>query len=186
MREHWNHGELGSFEYEAVAWKKMIDVPAFMAFRYVRESPSDDLYELTLEAVPDELPSAEQIDVALRLLANQEKLVEAMKKSLWDGFLGRGPESEMWWYGNLDEVNQVLTAELGTPVQLREQDGLLDIMIPTVIKVRKWVLGYNKPVAEVYFFAAFAHEHGVGILTDGEVVLGIGYSGEAEPFNPES
>jgi hypothetical protein len=34
------------------------------------------------------------------------------------------------------------------------------------------------------FRAAFEQEHGVGVLTDGQTVLGFGYSGEATPFEP--
>jgi len=186
MREHWRHGELGAFEYEWDGWKKAVDLPEFRAFRFNREFHDEPLFELKLEAEPDELPSTGVIAVALKLVANQQKLVESMKESLWGDFHGREPNSGMWWHGNLDAVNEVLTAEFGKSMQLQEQVEVLAIMVPTVVNVRKWVLGHDKPVAEIYFFAAFEQEHGVGILTDGDVVLGIGYSGEARPFNPES
>lgn len=161
-------------------------MPAFLAFRFAREFNNDPLCELALGAAPEEFPSTEQIAVAVRLLTNQHALVDSMKESLWNDFQGRGPESGMWWRGNVDAVNQVLMAELGTPSQLEGQDDLLDVMVPTTIQVRKRVLGYDKAVAQVYFYAAFEEEHGIGILTDGDVVLGIGYAADVTPFHPES
>ena len=185
-REPWNHEELGVFEYEEDGWKRRVDIPAFMAFRFAREFDHDPHCELAFEADPDELPTPAAIAVARRLLANQDKLVDNIKELLWDDFHGRGPSSEIWWHGNLDGVNQLLTAEFERPIQLQQQDDLLDIMVPRVIDVRKWVWGYDRPIAEIHFFAAFEMEHGIGILTDGDVLLGIGCSGDARLFDAES
>jgi hypothetical protein len=42
--------------------------------------------------------------------------------------------------------------------------------------------GYEKPVVELSFHAAFEEEHGVGVLTDGNTILGTGYSVDVRPF----
>jgi hypothetical protein len=41
--------------------------------------------------------------------------------------------------------------------------------------------GRKRPLAELSFHAAFEEEHGVGILTDGRQVVGIGYLADVEP-----
>jgi hypothetical protein len=63
-------------------------------------------------------------------------------------------------------------------------DDLLAVMQVSAITVHKGVNGDDKPIVELSFRAAFEQEHGVGVLTDGQTVLGFGYSGEATPFEP--
>jgi hypothetical protein len=48
--------------------------------------------------------------------------------------------------------------------------------------VRPKVEGCDGPVAELTFAAVFEEEHGLGVLTDGEGVLGIGYVADVQPF----
>jgi hypothetical protein len=50
------------------------------------------------------------------------------------------------------------------------------------INVRKKVFGYPKPVVELSFTAAFDDEHGMGALTDGTKILGLGYICDVTPF----
>ena len=50
------------------------------------------------------------------------------------------------------------------------------------ITVRQDVPGCEGPVVELSFHAAFEVEHGVGVLTDGETILGLGYSADVTPF----
>ena len=45
--------------------------------------------------------------------------------------------------------------------------------------------GYDKPIVELSFGAAFEEEHGVGILTDGAKIIGIGYSYDVTPFESD-
>lgn len=48
--------------------------------------------------------------------------------------------------------------------------------------LRKSVDGYDEPIVELSFSAPFEDEHGVGVMTDGQSVLGIGYSCDVTPF----
>jgi hypothetical protein len=50
------------------------------------------------------------------------------------------------------------------------------------ICVRPRVEGYDKPIVELRFAAAFEEEHGVGVLTDGGKILGTGYSVDVTPY----
>jgi len=53
------------------------------------------------------------------------------------------------------------------------------LMNITVTKPRR---GQGKPLVELSFAAAFEEEHGVGILTDGKTIVGIGYTSNVTPF----
>ena len=41
----------------------------------------------------------------------------------------------------------------------------------------------ERPNASINFAAAFDEEHGVGVLSDGTRVLGIGYISDATPYS---
>ena len=56
------------------------------------------------------------------------------------------------------------------------------LMQLTNISIAKPRRGQDKPLAELSFAAAFEEEHGVGILTDGKAIIGIGYSSDVTPF----
>ena len=114
----------------------------------------------------------------------------------------------MWWRGKLATVKKQLSswafAGQKAPPVARASDlfallRLKSIMVrdadkqpPTttainpftkqVIKL-KGTARLRRPVAAHFeFHAAFDEDHGVAILTDGQKVLGTGYSGEVEPF----
>jgi hypothetical protein len=56
------------------------------------------------------------------------------------------------------------------------------LMLLTNITIPKRRRGQDHPLAELSFAAAFEEEHGVGILTDGKAIVGIGYSSDVKPF----
>ena len=181
MGSTWDHPELGRFKYDGMDWTPKVDVPAFKAFGLGNARRSKGTYELSFEADDeDDVPSPAAAALASKALANQAGLAAKVKAALWDDFNGRGPTSGMWWHGNLDEVAEV--ADLDDPPA--KADDLLKLMRLSCIQVRKGVDGYNKPVVELSFDAAFEDEHGVGVLTDGETVLGTGYSADVSPFKP--
>src|SRR5688500_847987 len=120
----WNHPKLGEFEYDGIAWVKKVEAPGFDPFTYDRES-SD--VELAFEADDeDDSPTAEAVALALKVLANHAKLVPKITKALWDDFNGRGPDSGMWWHGDLDQVADAIEIEeLPRPTKA---DDLLALM----------------------------------------------------------
>ena len=61
-------------------------------------------------------------------------------------------------------------------------DALRHWMRLSRVWVRKKVERWNGPLVELSFHAAFEPEHGVGILTDGEAILGTGYDYDVTPF----
>jgi len=188
MPATWNHPKLGRFKYDGDRWTANVDAPALDAFKYGADEDGDDdppptgKHELGFDADDeDDLPSDEAVAVALAVLANQARLVPMITKALWEDFNGRGPDSGMWWHGDMEQVAEMMDFEenLSPP---KGPDDLLRLMgLPNII-VHKEVDGYERPVAEISFAAVFEEEHGVGVLTDGKSVLGTGYSSDVTPF----
>jgi hypothetical protein len=126
-----------------------------------------------------EEPTAAAVALAARVLDPHADLVLKLTEALWRDMKGRREyDSGMWWHGDLDQVIAGLE-KLPAP---DGPDGLLPLLRPIEIAVKERIERYPKPVAEINFWAAFEEEHGVGVLTDGRVVLGTGYSTDAEPF----
>lgn len=86
----------------------------------------------------------------------------------------------MWWHNHLDEVVGVVE-DVGLPAPAKADD-LAALLLLQEIRIRRDVLDNEQPIAELSFAAAFEEEHGVGILTDGKNILGIGYSADVTPF----
>jgi len=183
MGSTWDHAALGHFKYDGTCWTTIVDVPAFGAFAYdtgYSNAPrSTGKHELAFQADDEtDLPSPAAIALASKVLANQAKLVPTITHALWEDFNGRGPDSGMWWHGDLVQVAEMMGAN--QPPSAR--DDLLALMQLSQITVCKDVEGHDDPVVELSFHADFDEEHGVGFLTDGETVLRIGYSGDPIPY----
>ena len=175
----WEHPELGRFEHDGVAWTRTVKTPGFKPFRYEGTSTKCELgFETRDENEP---PSREAVAVAERVLANQAALVAKVAQALWDDFTGKGPDSGMYWHGDLDSLADGMEFEetLKPPKKPADVPRLLQLTNISVAKPRR---GQDKPLAELSFAAAFEEEHGVGILTDGRTILGIGYSSDVSPF----
>jgi len=183
MAATWTHQDLGEFEYE-IEWTKPVSMPAFAAFtydRFERHDPSDNTVPLTFDADDEEdTPTDAAAQLASRVVANQNELAKKVLNALWDDFNGRGPRSGMWWHNHLDEVVGVVE-DVGLPAPAKADD-LAALLLLQEIRIRRDVLDNEQPIAELSFAAAFEEEHGVGILTDGQSVLGTGYSADVTPF----
>ncbi|HJT33419.1 MAG TPA: hypothetical protein VJ783_15355 [Pirellulales bacterium] len=182
----WNHPDLGSFTFDQWAWVAIVDAPAFNAFAFAYDSEGGKLavkYELAFEAEGDkDIPSPAALELAAKVLTNQADLVPKVTNALWDDFNGRGPNSGMWWHNDLAQVSEEMKWWFPQPRPLTGPDDLLAAMQLSSIVVRKSVYEYDEPIVELGFSAPFEDEHGVGVLTDGRSVLGIGYSCDVTPF----
>jgi hypothetical protein len=186
MPDAWNHPKLGRFTYDGLGWVTTIRVPAFNVFRhdtgYGNARKPNGKYELSFAAWDeDDLPSAEQVDVALRVLADPKGLASKVVDALWEDFNGRGPRSGMWWHGGLDQIAETLE-DAGLAPPQKATDILPHLRLYS-IRVRPdtgWRDG--KPSAELDFHAPFEDEHGVALLTDGDSILGTGFVADVQPF----
>lgn len=180
MPATWKHPDLGEFKYK-VEWTRPVSMPGFASFTYDKDDTAGGTVPLNFDADDeDDTPPDAAAAVAMQLLANQIDLAAKVVNALWDDFNGRGPQSGMWWRNRLDEVTEA-AEDLGLlgptkPADLAPLLGLQGICI------HRETDGYDQPVAELQFAAAFEEEHGVGVLTDGINVLGIGYISDVRPF----
>jgi len=191
MGSAWDHPQLGRFKHDADggSWIGTVDIPAFKAFVYDGitnprykgpRRQSAGKHVLAFEADDEtDVPSPKAIALASKMLVNQKKLVAMVVQALWDDFNGRGPNSGMWWHGDLRQVAEAMWADLPPP---KVRDDLLRLMKLMGITIRKGVYRYDKPVVELSFAAPFEDEHGIGVLTDGRSILGTGYSADVTPF----
>ena len=182
MATTWTHPDFGTFKFDRDydAWVTTVKAPAFDAFKWEQEPTGE--CDLLIEADDQkDIPSKAALAVAARVLAAQAELPGKVIRALWDDFNGRGGDSGMWWHGDMEQVAEMSGDH---PVPKRPED-FLSAMDFLRIVIRKEADGYEKPVAELTFAAAFEEEHGVGVLTDGKDILGTGYMGDAAVFDSD-
>jgi len=114
------------------------------------------------------------VALAKRVLDNQGSLVKKVVEALWADFVGSGPDSGMYWHDNLDQVAEGME-DREAP---ESADELFELMRLNGITIKPAEDDSDTFVAELNFDAAFEEEHGVGVLTDGLEILGLGYSGD--------
>ncbi|WP_442506133.1 hypothetical protein SH528x_004961 [Novipirellula sp. SH528] len=180
----WNHPELGVFRNDGDGWARTFTLPAFKVFRYRLKGRQVGRSKVGVRIKTDsddEHPSRRAITIAKRIIKNHEKLVPKLKRALFDDINGIGPNSGMWWRGDAGSISDALSAISpgGKRREFADSDDL-DLLLRT----REIVIddGSKKPFATVGFYAVFDPGHGVGIVTDGNRVLGIGYEYDALPF----
>jgi hypothetical protein len=178
----WTHPDLGLFTYDddQGAWAGTAKVPGFNEFTYDDDGNGGSTggYGLYFDVEDaSATPSDAAVAVAARAIANQADLPAKVAAALWDDFSGVGPDSGMWWHGDPQQVAQMIWKPHRPPAK---GDDFYRLMALNGIHIHQRVTA--KPVAELTFAAAFDPEHGVGVLTDGETILGTGYALDAEPF----
>ncbi|MBN1912096.1 MAG: hypothetical protein JW818_20420 [Pirellulales bacterium] len=184
----WKHPDLGNITYDDISWIRVFSLPAFKVFKYRSDRRNAGSSRIEIRFWVDEdgqLPSESAIAVAKKVIENQEVLVRRLKKSFYDDLNGRGPDSGMWWHGNIQFVREILTDERdGKKAQtLKSVDDLDNVLGEPVVWIQESVGSeYDKPCAVLGFGARFEIEHGVGILTDGTRILGTGFLNDVSPF----
>ncbi len=53
-----------------------------------------------------DLPNTEMALVASRARDHEAKLIPNVLAAIWDDFNGRGPDSGMWWHGDLPNARR--------------------------------------------------------------------------------
>jgi len=186
MRATWEDPELGRFEYEQdMGWQRTSVTQAFKVFVYDsgdRTAYPPGTHELAFDAKDEaDIPTEGAVALVRKVLANQNKLLTAVITALWEDFNDRGPDSGMWWHGDLRNVIdwgmkfqqdlKTISADIRDLPPLNSPDALLAWMRLSRITHRRHVSRCDQPVVELSFVAAFEPEHGVGVLTDGDAIL---------------
>jgi hypothetical protein len=204
MPATWKHPELGRFTFHHGCWTQTVNAPGFKAFDYDPGYGNDPIpsgkIPLRIEAKNErDKPSAELITVAIAVLADPPGIIELITSALWNDFAGEGPHSGMWWHGQIKELTEEMPS-LKSPadlcdllrlysIRIRKPDpGRPEAFIVNPFTKQKVKARPRPPVpaaAEFDFHAPFEEEHGVGILTDGKSVFGVGYSSDVGPYRSE-
>jgi hypothetical protein len=191
----WNHARLGEFEQDDIWWRREIALPSLNSFTYIYEPMRGcrwerQPFELILQCdAEDEQPTEEMASLAA-VLDNEPRLMPMVLEAIWSDLNGRGPDSGMWWHGDLpyayrggnfasavyDNLN-----EFELPVPACPFD-LMKILLPKDLLIRLDLSPPETWIAELNFRAGFEVEHGLGVLTNGIEILGIGYSSDASRF----
>ncbi|HTL30654.1 MAG TPA: hypothetical protein VL282_15590 [Tepidisphaeraceae bacterium] len=181
----WNHAKLGEFSYDYPAWEGKIALPAFRHFTYEIIPPRGQFELAFMMNDQEQLPSRSLVSVAERIMDKAPMLAREMIAALWDDINGEGPNSGIWWHGDFafvaSKIDQNPLCEAVGP--LTEANDLYRLLGLQRISVLHDADAFDRPVAEFSFAAAFEDEYGVGIITDGNGILGIGYSADVTPFD---
>jgi hypothetical protein len=118
---------------------------------------------------------------------NHVALVDRLKTAVWKDLHGGGEDSGMWWHGDLHTIREFMAMNSRTkrPPRFAERDDLHSLLGNPSIEIAESIYLYEKPIATIRFDAMFDGEHGLGVLTDGNRVLGTGYQMDAMPLFKE-
>jgi|688.fasta_scaffold462402_1 hypothetical protein len=188
MSKTWADARFGQLTFEEFYWSTRIAVPAFAVYSYrpefALEILPDGECELEMHIREDytenpPLPLPELCAVVERVLQNQSLLAPAVATALWKEFEGSGPRSGMWWHGNIPLLMEHSNPSLPP---LDGPDAIYSLLRLVSVEGRPRGPGYRDPLVTLTFDAEFDEEHGIGVLTDGDSVVGIGYGGDPSPF----
>lgn len=181
----WNHPTLGQFYSDGYSWAKELDFQTFRDFTFFAyEWEKAEFHPLIVFEVENQnkLPSDIAAEVGSKALTNYENLTRTALTMLFEDLTGVSRSSGMWWHGEFDEVIDSLKEIPSVPKKLESPEDLYAHLGSPTIVVSESGYGYTRPCAILGFEASFEHEHGIGFLTDGERILGIGYRQDAGAF----
>lgn len=161
----WKHPTLGTFVWEEDMWRQ----------------EGDDFY-LSFETDLEEPTAPTEAHVALlqAVMADRENLITKSADALWEDINVRGPDSGMWWRGDLEGiVHQYEFVGYDAPKSAGELRAALPFR---GIAIRCDISDEKRTLAELRFAPWFEEEHGIGVLTDGRSILGLGYAYDVTPF----
>ena len=186
----WTDDQLGSFSNDGHGWSRTLPLPGFRAFRYgglgkplLARGISE--IELVFDADDEsDIPTVEETAVARRVVDRHEQLIEQGITALFEDMTGAGRNSGTWWHANISQVREIVTSRIVDPdsVAISEPCDLALAMGQPSILIQEFGYDYDDPCGVINFEAIFEPEHGVGFLTDGVQILGVGFQMDVSPF----
>ena len=170
----WTHSKLGEFEFVGDGWMCEFEHPKFSVLNGSRSVRL--MFEVNDE---NDVPSEKNILIASNTLSNIETLLDEGVNVLFRDFHGQGPDSGMWWHDDIDYVQEILSDYSSS---LTTADDLYTLLSTPSIVVQETGYGYDNPCAIIGFESPIEEEHGIGLLTDGQKILGTGYRMGVEVF----
>ena len=184
----WTHAELGEFESDDCRW-----IQEEFYFKSLEKvfPKSDTTLELTIEIDetdyedlgdddPLPAPTDEIIALTVKVVSSLPELISQGVEALWKDIHGTGISSSgMWWNNALDEV---FASDFG-PAKPDDVKGLYALLEPTGVGVDASIYKWKGPAARITFSSEIDEEHGISFLTDGEQIIGLGYTMDPSPFD---
>lgn len=187
----WNDSQLGEFTFDYFQWEQTLRMEAFSVFTYFESearkvASSNASVAICIEAEDEsDFPSEEIVAIARLTIKNHARLLRDGLHALLNDMLGNGPDSGMWWHSNIDQVIEIIEGQAKGPAltKLNHPDDLYSLLGKPSIRIQEFGYGYDRPCSVISFESAFEPEHGIGVLTDGSKVLGVGYEMDVSPFD---
>lgn len=178
--ETWRHPSLGKFTADEIAWKGHCTLPSFKAFRFggSRRSKLRLEFEIVDEPI---VPVKRAIAVAERIVKNEQSLSTRIANAVWKDLNGKGKNTGMWWHGDIEGVLENVERAGGKP-KIETAKDMFKILGSPSVWIRESIYLYEKPCGIICFNPAFDTEHGLGVLTNGTSVLGLGYQMSVSPY----
>ena len=165
---HFDHPALGTLTLSYEAWRGTVRVPYFSQFTLGVES---DLAELEIVGrYEDESPDIALLDFTVEAISTAHELVPKALGALLDDLHGRSGRDNMWWYNDIATVCERLDCD-----SIETVEDLFPFLRFPLLYVGEF-REPGKPCVELSFDSLIDSEHGVGILTDGQKIMKIGYA----------
>src|SRR5688500_15822631 len=171
MPKAWKHPKLGEFAASDSGWSTTAKIPAFKKFSYdtgysnARRSTGNvhvGLSRFLAYAKVPNTPPDEMVALLDHVIVDPQALVDKVVAALWDDFNGRGPDSGVWWHGNMKAINDSFKSHRLPPPKTAD-DLLQALQVNLVMIFDEW-WDHPAPVIYLSFHALFEEEHGVAIL----------------------
>lgn len=181
---NWVHAKFGQLKGGSGGWSATVNVPEFALFSYDTGYPNAPrsngdvglgMHYHLMDAQVPATPPPEMVALLDKVLADPRALVDRVVNALWDEFNGRGPDSGVWWHGNMKTINEQFDSA-GLPPPKRADDLLPALQLTGLSIFNEW-WDYPRPILYLDFHAAFEEEHGLAMLGDGDRMLGAGFGG---------
>ena len=188
----WTDRELGVFKYDDLedSWARQFDFPAWKPFsyRWYGRNVGRSKVWLRFEAEDaTQLPSKQAVAVARRVVKNHELLAQRIVNAVWNDLQGKGEDSGMWWHGDVRTINEMIDIAFAKRKRkpFEKPEDLYQLIGSPRVWIQESIWLYEKPLAMINFDAAFDVEHGLGVLTNGNRVIGTGYQVSVSPYFKE-
>ena len=194
----FEHKTLGRFiqkdYFGDLRWECNVELPAFAVFKYCGNGRMRRSNKVPVCIYSDAEPPMCAIRVLQKIRRSQKALVHNILQAFYDDFwLHRSDDdpapdrdSGMWWGNDPVEValscREALEKRLDTDRIYKPEDLIAVLYAPSIDVFPASSDDSSTPRTLVDLGAEFEVEHGVSALTDGKDILGLGYSGEAQPY----
>ncbi|MGB1311859.1 MAG: hypothetical protein ACPG47_11635 [Leucothrix sp.] len=188
MKE-WTDPQLGRFVFNEYQWQQKCLLDAFSVFSYAElKKPADELGQSITVAFlandENDIPTTQAIKVGVDTIENHQALLAEGVAGLFDDFHGKGRNTGMWWRSDINHIKEIVASRAATQelLPINTPSDVHRLLSSPSIFIDGSGYNYDEPLSILMFEAIFEPEHGIGFLTDGAKILGLGYQVGVRPY----